>query len=449
MILGFAVYFGMAYYLINNFIRTVHYFQDKNNSESNDNLLLEDYNLDIEIDNNNVLYKEFLSVVNKNELDRTKKILVCCTGDYQSMALLTIASKFFEKNNIMVFYYNEHYNEHNNTIFDFVQLVCSENDLTFYSTNNNYDNRYKYINELCKNDNISYVFEAHNLINHSNKILADIFNNSKEEVILNNLYKPFIHIDNITLLDFCIFNNIIIDKTFTHLEITRLQDKTIFEDIEVNITNYYPDWRMNMIEHFDNVDFSREINVVKGKYGCYVNIDLMTMSYYSFKKSINKLLNEYNFDDKDDLEEYYYITKLFFISDEYDTKINNFINYLNNINFECLIEELVEKMSNSSFEDLEERNKDELKESNDSPVSNFTSDNEYDESAINECIFENEYIIKVNLTGELPEINIVDKIDNYLEDCLNGIIYANINVYNNTFYIYDSNIECVHNDIKK
>ena len=95
MILVLAVYFGMAYYLVEKMMLSAKHFEDLSKPSKINEIEIntDNYNIDLNIgiETNNVLYKGFMSVVNINNLDINKKILVCCTGDYQSVALLTIA----------------------------------------------------------------------------------------------------------------------------------------------------------------------------------------------------------------------------------------------------------------------------------------------------------------------------------------------------------------------
>ena len=459
MILVLAAYFGMAYYLIEGMIRTAKRLEEESIFEE----CLDEYenskiDLNIDIEKDNILYQEFLSVVDKNELDKTKKILVCCTGDYQSMALLTIATHIFEKENVHVFFHN--YDE-TFTIQHLLMEICCYNDLTFHCIENNNDsriNRYNRIQTLCKDNDISYVFEGHSIINHSNEILSSIFSNSKKEGYSISTYKPFINIDTTTFLKFYSTYDIKIDNEFTHLEHTRLQYKTVFEDIELTVSNYYPNWRMNIIEHFDNIDFNKDLTILRGKNGFKLSIDLNTISYYSFSKSLNKILNEYKFNN-DDLEEYYNNDddEMFFISKEYQNKINNFTKYLDKNDLDILVDDLLEKQSQSSFEDIEQS----IHESESSETSYFDSDKSDDSDDSDESDksdesgeFESDelegeqYIIRVDLTTNTPTMKLVNEITNYSEDYLNGIIY--INAWNNTYYIYESNTnnDCVHDDKK-
>jgi hypothetical protein len=92
--------------------------------------------------------------------------------------------------------------------------------------------------------------------------LANVFDKKFEEPILNNLYKPFINIDNITLFKFFSTYNIDVENTFSHLEYTRLQDKTVFEDVEDQVSYYYPDWRVNLVEYYNNINFSISISLI-------------------------------------------------------------------------------------------------------------------------------------------------------------------------------------------
>ncbi len=457
MILVLAAYFGMAYYLIERIILTAKSFEEESKMEEKFNIYESSkIDLNISVETNNVLYQEFISVINKNELDKTKKILVCCTGDYQSMALLTIAVQIFGIENVQVFFYN--YDE-TFIIQKFLMKICFHNNLIFHCIENNNDsriNRYNRIDTLCKENDISYVFEGHTIINHSNEILSSIFSNSAKETYPITTYKPFINIDNITLFKFFSTYDIKIDNEFTHLEHTRLQYKTVFEDVELTISNYYSNWRMNIMEHLDNVDFNKDLTILRGKNGFKLSIDLNTISYYSFSKSLNKIFNEFDFYN-DDLEEYYNSDddEMFFISKEYQDKINNFINYLDNNDLDILVDELLEKQSQSSFEDIEQSIKESSEEDNDESNSSiFDSENdesnETDESYESEGLDGEQYIIKVDLSARTPVMKLVNEITNYSEDYLNGIIY--INVWNNTYFIYESNtnnnIDSVHDDKK-
>ncbi len=457
MILVLAAYFGMAYYLIEKMIQTAKSFEEESEIEENIDIY-ENSKIDLQIgiETDNILYQEFLSIVDKNQLDKTKKILVCCTGDYQSMSLLTIAIQIFGMENVQVFFYNY---DDTFIIQKFLMKICFHNDLMFHCVENNNDsrmNRYNKIETLCKDNDISYVFEGHSIINHSNQILSSIFSNSPKENYSITTYRPFINIDNNTLLKFFLTYDIKIDNEFTHLEHTRLQYKTVFEDIELIISNYYPNWRMNMIEYFDNYDFNRELDILRGKYGFKLSLDLNTMSYYSFSKSLNKILDEYDFNN-DDLEEYYNNDdeEMFFISNEYQNNINNFINYLDNNDLDILIDNLIEKQSQSSFEDIEQSIKvsseDKIESNDESNIesndeSNIDSDENDSDQSNNESLEGEQYIIRVDLTTDIPIMKLVNEVTNYSEDYLNGIIY--INVWNNTYFIYESNTEPTNDDKK-
>jgi hypothetical protein len=456
MILVLAAYFGMAYYLFERILETAKHFEDLSQNEE-ESIEEEQYNyrtkkLDMNIDTENVLYKEFMSVVNKNELNKDNEILVCCTGDYQSMALLTIASKIFKK--VHVLFYNYDYLD---LVHDFLLEVCYENKFHFHTTYNEDDNkmvRYNYIKELCQEKNISYVFEAHTFINNSNQVLANFFAKQVDEPVLTNLYKPFINIDNITLFKFFCTYNIDVDGEFSHLEHTRLQDKTVFEDVECQVSYYYPDWRTNLIEHFNNVDFSTELNIIKGKYGFLLKQDLNKISFISFKKAIKKLFDEYNFNYYD-LEEYYMENEeAYYISNDYQSKIDDLKDYLNNIDLNELIQHLIQDLkdniSDCSFEDIENNDDDddeELKDDDDNDDDTEVSDvSVMTNSECEQLNDETEYILKVDLSNDTPIMEIVNNIDNYHNEYLNGIVY--LNICNNEFFIYNpENEKEIHNEI--
>jgi hypothetical protein len=449
MLLVLSLYFGSIFYLVKKVIETrnkinddiLDYTSDDTSSDTSDdiyNKLFTNKKLSIEVDKENVIYKAFMQEVNKNEMDITKQVLVCCTGDEQSMALLTIASNVF--NHIHVLLIN-----HDDTeiMKEFIEDVCDFNEFTLHCVDSITDNilRYEQINEICSRDDIKYVFEGHNMTNYSNNILNDIYNNNivaTQQIDLkghiNNtttdyiISKPFLLIDNITISKFISHYNIPIDNNFTHSEYSNIKKKNMFNDMDCYTSIIYPDWRINLIEFYNkktSVDTTLiESNCFKGKYGYLVYHDFNKISFTAFKRVINNLCNEYNFCkfDNSDFNEYYLTEKSisYFINEDYDNKINEFEeNFTSDI-----VSDLIDNNSENSFEELD----------------NSTTNNNDDD--------DKEYIIRVDLNNETPTIKLVKDIsNNFREEYLNGIIYINIfDTDNNHFFIYDINTEFVHDD---
>ena len=137
MILVLAAYFGMAYYLIEKMIQTAKEFEEKSQMEESLNIYESSkIDLQIGIETDNVLYQEFISIVNKNELDKTKKILVCCTGNEKSMALLACLSKIFKPQNISVLLIN-HFVDYD--VQSFIHDFCIFSEFKFYNFDYNFN----------------------------------------------------------------------------------------------------------------------------------------------------------------------------------------------------------------------------------------------------------------------------------------------------------------------
>jgi tRNA(Ile)-lysidine synthase TilS/MesJ len=446
MLLVLSLYFGSIFYLVKKVIET----RNKINEDTLDiisNIILDNKsnelfinkNLNIEVDKENVIYKAFMLEVNKNEMDITKQVLVCCTGDEQSMALLAIASNVFNHVHVLLINHDE-----TNTMKEFIEDICDFNEFTMHCNNNtvynttNNKSRYEYINEICCNNNIKYVFEGHDMTNYSNTILNDIFNNVATQQIdpkghINNnnttdyiISKPFLLIDNITILKFISYYNIPVDNSLTHIDYSNIKKKSMFNDMDCYTSIIYPDWRINLIDFYSkktSVDTTLiESNCFKGKYGFLVYHDFNKISFIAFKRVLNNLCKEYNFCkfDNSDYNEYYLTEESisYFINDDYDNKINEFEE-----NFTCdTVSDLIDNNSENSFEEL------------DNSISNDDDDKEY--------------ILRVNLNNETPAIKLVKDIsDNFREEYLDGIIYINIiDIDNNQFYIYDINTAFVHDD---
>ncbi len=439
--------------------------EDEIDEASEENNELTEYSLDIEIDKENILYKSFMNEVSNNNLDTNKKILVCCTGDYQSMALLTIAMNIFTRENINVLTIN--HDTSSNTMVEFIENICDNNNLTFHNIEiEDNTSRYEIIKDVCDKNNIDYVFEGHTLINYSNNILNNIFKNKKEEVYTT--IRPFLFIDNITLLKFFSIYNIPIDEKLTHLNFSKDETKSLFDSMEEYMSIIYPNWRINIIKNYKTNNelintTELENKCFQGKYGYLVKEDFNKISFTMFKQLVDNLSEKYGFEkvNVDDLDKYYMDDEddIFFVSDAFLNKIDIFERYLQSNELQYIIEDLLdENLSENSFENLEIKNtiNDKIDEDNEEDTEDIEEDieedteeyNEY-ESAIysdimdnldNSDVFKNnkEYILRVDLNNDAPDIKIVESLsENFRHEYLDGVIY--INIANNDFYVYDVN----------
>ena len=435
MLLVLSLYFGSIFYLVKKVIET----RNKINEDTLDiisNIILDNTsnelfinkNLNIEVDKENIIYKAFMLEVNKNEMDITKQVLVCCTGDEQSMALLAIASNVFNHVHVLLINHDK-----KDTMKEFIEDICDFNEFTMHcNTADNITNnisRYEHINEICGSNDIKYVFEGHTMTNYSNNILNDIYNNNIDNNYNTTDYiisKPFLLIDNITILKFISYYNIPIDNSSTHVKYSNIKKKNMFNDMDCYTSIIYPDWRINLIEFYNkktSVDTTLiESNCFKGKYGFLVYHDFNKISFIAFKRVLNNLCKEYNFCkfDNSDYNEYYLTEESisYFINEEYNNKIDEFEE-----NFTCdTISDLIDNNSENSFEEL------------DNSISNDDDDKEY--------------ILRVDLNNDTPIMKLVKNIsNNFREEYLEGIIYINIiDIDNNQFFIYDINTEFVCDD---
>jgi tRNA(Ile)-lysidine synthase TilS/MesJ len=467
MILVLALYFGSIFYLVKKVIETTKMFEDESSNDlsnitSNEITDIINMKLNMNFDKENVVYKAFMLEVNKNEMDTNKQALICCTGDEQSMALLAIASTVF--NHIHVLLINHDKTE---ILKEFIEDICDFNEFTLHCidtsgiisettsdtgsdessdtsseiASSDVSSRYEHINEICIKNDIKYVFEGHNMINYSNNILNDIYTNNivatqQIDPLGHINSKPFLLIDNITLLKFISYYNIPIDNNYTHLEYSKIKNKTMFTDMDCYTSMIYPEWRINLIEYYKNNKniIDTEIidnNCYKGKYGFLFYHDFNKISFTAFKKVVNKLCSQYNFYvfSNDEFNNYYLTEEdvSYFINEDYNRKINKFEEeFKSNV-----ISDMIENNSDNSFSELE------IDTNSNSSSSELEIDNK-----------EKEYIFRVDLNNDTPKMKLVDELsDKFREEYLDGIIYINIiDITNNTFFIYDINTEFVHDD---
>ena len=137
MILLTTLYLGALYSFGAFAIRLSNYYNNyntnsNNNSTNHNNNPSDKLSLKLNIDPEDKLYKSVLNEYNKNKLEKNEQVLVCCTGDTQSMALLAIVLNIFGNENVHVLTIN-HHKSNNMTIF--VHDICDLNDLQFHHYN--------------------------------------------------------------------------------------------------------------------------------------------------------------------------------------------------------------------------------------------------------------------------------------------------------------------------
>jgi hypothetical protein len=449
MILVLGLYFGSIFYLVKKVIETTKMFENDISDITTDittditsDITSNNINMKInmDFDKENIVYKAFMLEVNKNKMDTTRQVLICCTGDEKTMSLLSIASTIFNHVHVLLIDYDE-----TETMKEFIEDICDFNDFTFHCfdtvrntitsdiTTHITSLRYEQIDEICSKNDIKYVFEGHDMTNYSNNILNDIYNNNNTNNTINTISsyiisKPFLLIDNTTLSKFISYYNIPFDNNLIHSDYSNIKNKSMFNDMDCYTSTIYPDWRINLIEYYNNkTSIDTEIienKCFKGKYGFLFYHDFNKISFIAFKRVVNKLCSEYNFFvfDNNEFKEYYLTEEdvSYFINEEYESKVNDFEE-----KFESnIISNMIDNNSENEFSELDIN--DELSSSDD----------------------EKEYILRVDLNNDIPTMKLVHKIsDKFREEYLDGIIYINIiDINNNQFFIYDINTEFVYNN---
>jgi len=255
-----------------------------------------------EIDTENPLYKAVSEISNKTPVG---PIIVCCTGDMQSMALLHIIMMIYDNIHINVLFIN---NERYHNMSEFVENICNDNSINFIQTSvETYDImhcnvesnietiRNTMINDLCKKLNTNVVFEAHTIENESNYMLDMIFSNNLKRTKLNTI-KPFINMDMDMIKEFVDRNDII----YNVLDHNMTSAMNIFNEFDSVLKQHYPNWRENIINYTLDVNdklrqFETNIDTIidnctkSDTYGFYYRYNMDMISYDVFTNVINKL----------------------------------------------------------------------------------------------------------------------------------------------------------------
>jgi tRNA(Ile)-lysidine synthase TilS/MesJ len=255
-----------------------------------------------EIDTENPLYKAVSEIANKTPIG---PIIVCCTGDMQSMALLHIIMMIYDNIHINVLFIN---NERYHNMSDFVENMCNDNNINFIQTSIDTNDvmhcnvesnietvRCNMISDLCKKLDTNVVYEAHTIENQSNYMLGMIFSNNLGKTKLNTI-KPFINMDMEMIKEFVDRNDIV----YNVLDHNMTSAMNIFNEFDSVLKQHYPNWRENIINYTVDVNnklrqFETNIDTIidnctkSDTYGFYYRYNMDMVSYDVFSNVINKL----------------------------------------------------------------------------------------------------------------------------------------------------------------
>ncbi len=433
----------------------------------------ETLSLNRNIDTNNIVFKSVNDNcirINQGVEIENKQVLVCCTGDNNSMALLTCVANIFGSDNTNVLLINHH---KNNTVKMFVHDVCDYNGFKFFNYDynnlcfNNSDNlkkfRYTKINEICKKQDIAYVFEGHTIENYSNSILHNFFTGKTFNNNTNiNTLKPFLNLTNIIIEDFIYNYNVPVDEHMTHLEFNNFKVKDFFNEIDKTFTILYPDWRYNLVRAYNatnNIinENSSNINVIinsqcnLGDFGFIYYHDLSKTSYGVYKIILDTICDEYNMEhfSNSTIENMYNDneTYTYKFTDELSVKCNEFINKLtkdNNVNPHLFMATLINSLLNSdNMDEFETDTEDTYEESDEESEADEEAEGEADEEAEGEADEEAEGEADEEAEGEAEneaeaevDQETSEESDEEADEDINDIEYPLMSVDLTNEYIY-------------
>ena len=265
----------------------------------------QEIDVDINIDKTEDVY----TAISNNNI--TGNIIVCCTGDMQSMALLYGVMNVFDSKNINVLFIN---NERYNKMGEFVENICGQHNINFIqktiNTNNimhinvenNIENtRRDTINELCTQLGTKNVFEAHTIENQCNNILDNIMRGVTYKQL--DTIKPFANMDMGVIINFVYKYNIPYDIVTMDHNLTSAMN--IFNEFDTVLSLYYPNWRENVINYAQNVNdrlsqFETNIDNIMNKctatdrFGSYYRYNIDMTSYDLFSNIVNKIADNNN-----------------------------------------------------------------------------------------------------------------------------------------------------------
>ena len=272
---------------------------------------LSEYYLDEDLEKEDELFIQVLEECNRNKINTNEEVLVSCTGDEKSMALLNIITNIFE--NVSVLYINHH---NSDVLTDFIHDVCDFNELTFYNYtfDKNIDTdmrtfRHEKIRNICKKNDIKYVFEAHSVENLCHSIIYNTLKGSQYEtdVITSNIYYPFGMCYNEDIYQFAYTYNIPYDKNNTHLLKSKTEKKHMLSSLDdiYNIIFQEEHWMKNVVksnlmtQHIINSNNNTIEHIINnnckvGTFGFIYYHDLEKTPYDIYRLVINGLCDDLN-----------------------------------------------------------------------------------------------------------------------------------------------------------
>jgi len=269
----------------------------------------QEIDVDINIDKTEDVYTAISNSIITNNI--SGNIIVCCTGDMQSMALLYGVMNVYDSDNINVLFIN---NERYNKMGEFVENICEKhninfiqktintNDIMHINVENNIENaRRNTISELCAQLGTKNVFEAHTIENQCNNILDNIMRWGTYKQL--DTIKPFINMDMDMIRRFVEKYDIPYDTVTMDHNLTSAMN--IFNEFETVLNSHYPNWRENIINYAVNINdrlaqFETNIDNIMNnctgtdKYGSYYRYNIDTTSYDLFSNIINKIADNNN-----------------------------------------------------------------------------------------------------------------------------------------------------------
>jgi hypothetical protein len=429
MLIIFTLYISILAYLAKQIVDLSNQYKNEMIEQNNDIKIFNIPNL-FNISNDDPLYVSIVDECIKNKINTNEKVIVSCTGDKQSMAMLAIIINLFGSRNVNVITINHHQNIQ---LSSFVHDICDINNLKFYNYNVDlveyYNNhlikqfRYEKIRNICKKEDIRYIFEAHTSENYSNSILENMFSETLYEsnIINNQIYYPFLSKTNEDIENF--YNNYPLSHNDIHYNYSMVQNKQIFNEFDDLFTMLYPEWRHNIIKsylttknivdnEYNNIHNIINKNCIISKYGFIYYHDLKITPYDIYKMVITGLCDELNINHLSDLSisnmyasnDYFTI----YLIDDLNEQFQHFYNYLQNMEPSKFIEQFnkAEEELTHEFENL-----------------NTNSSEENSNDMI-------EYLYCVNILDNSDEYDI-NKIENnnninIKEELINGKVYFSL-----------------------
>ena len=269
--------------------------------------IAQEVEVDVDIKVNEPVY----TAISNTLISVTGPIIVCCTGDMQSMALLYSIINIYDTAHINVIFIN---NERYNKMSDFVENICIKHNINFTQTTINTidtfhcnveqeieNTRRDMIENLCMKLGTTNVFEAHTIENQCNHILDNIMRGANVRKF--NTIKPFANMDMGMIQSFVEKYDIPYDIVTMDHTITSAMN--LFNEFDTVLSLYYPDWRENVINYAQNINdrlsqFETNIDNIMNKctatdkFGSYYRYNIDMTSYDLFSNIVNRIADNNN-----------------------------------------------------------------------------------------------------------------------------------------------------------